>query len=174
MAKKQTSTDNIIKIIGAVLGVISAILVAYITYRGITDPIRLSIGATQTAEARSLVKAELPVFTTVPTQAPAPTATPLPTETITPTLTQTLTPMPLVIADTTTLVGWVPNFNFSKVDNTKNHVDISEDAIRFAYDVGNDSYVLITKGVDAGELSGTQGISFVYKGEEHPIRLNLN
>lgn len=37
-------------------------------------------------------------------------------------------------------------------------------AVEISYDLGNEGYVIITKGIDPRMLSGTTGISFFYKG----------
>jgi hypothetical protein len=156
MTKEQTSTDNTIKIVIAVLGVISAIGVAYFTYRGMTDPVKLSLGATQTAEAKLLAQLPLSPSTLTPTLTPA--------ETTTSTLPPLLTPTPIVIVDTSTLMGWVPDFNRSKADIEKNKIETFENAIKLTYELGVDGFVILTKGFDSRELLRTKGISFVYSG----------
>ncbi len=158
MTKKQTSTDNTIKIVIAILGVISAVGVAYITYLGITTPIKLSMSATQTAEGRVLVKEELRPSTGMPTQILPPT------ETITPTMAPTLTPTPPFLVDTSTLMGWVPNFTSSNGNTAVNNIDTIDNAIELTYDIGKDGYVIISKSLNARELSNTEGIIFHYKG----------
>lgn len=160
MPKQQPSTDHTSTIVVAILSVIGALGAAYFTYRGMTDPAKISLSATQTAEAKLLVKMELPDSPIAPMQMLAPTETMTPA--IPPTL--TLTPMPLAIVDTSALGGWVPDFNSSKADKEKNKIDVFENAINLSYEVGADGFVVITKGLDAEKLLGTEGISFIYNG----------
>ena len=161
MRKQRLSSQSITTIIIAIIGVIGSIAVAYFTFRGNIDPIELSINATQTAEGKLLAEAQLPASTIMPKQTQVPTEIP----TLIPTITPTLTPALLIIADTSSLVGWVPNFESSNGANTLNKVDTIENAIEITYDVGKDGFVIITKSINSRALSDTEGISFSYKGK---------
>jgi hypothetical protein len=96
------------------------------------------------------------------------TLTPTPTETVIPTDTPNPIPMPLVIVDTDILVGWIPDFDFSKGDSAKNKINTDKVAIKLSYDVGENGYVTMTKSVNAKTMSDVVGISFTYMGDGAP------
>jgi len=154
----------------AAIGVIGSVLVAYFAFRGSVAPVELAISATQTAEGKLLTEAQLPAPTVMPTQTQAPAEMPTltPTETTVPTITLTFTPTPIVIANTNNRVGWVPNFDSSNGDNSKNKTSTNENAIEVNYDVGKYGYVVITKSVNSKQLTDVAGISFTYKGVGAP------
>lgn len=76
----------------------------------------------------------------------------------------TETETPIVVADTNSLMGWIPVFEFSNGNEIKNGLSIRGNAIELAYDVGTDGYVVITKNIVQDVLLDTKGISFLYKG----------
>lgn len=150
------------KILVASIGAVAVVAAAFIGYLSAIKPVEKEIEATQTAEAKMSAIALLPTSTIKPPQ------TPIPTETLTPAITQTLTPTPLVIVDTGSLIGWIPDFDSSHGDNTINDINLAEDAIELTYDVGKDGYVIITKDIKPGILLETEGIRFLYKGRGAP------
>ena len=83
MAKKSASTNLLI--VQIIVGAVVAIVVAYIGYITVIEPMRLSISATQTAEAKQEVSQQ---------RTPTSTSTPIPTATVTFTPTNTATPLP--------------------------------------------------------------------------------
>ena len=130
------------KTLGAIIGAVAIVIAAIIGYLAAIKPVEKIIEATQTAEGKLSTEAQLPTSTIVPT--------------------------PLVVVDTSSLVGWVPNFDFSNRDSTLNEVNTTGSGIEITYDVGDDGYVVITKEVDQGILSDSEGISFRYKGRGAP------
>ncbi len=102
-------------------------------------------------------------LTAISTQALTPSITPPGTST--PTITPTSTAMPVVVVNTSSLSGWVPDFNQSKGDKTKNRIELSENAIKLSYVLGVDGFAILTKKLNSKTLAGTDGISFSYMGE---------
>lgn len=152
-------------IIISVIGVIGSIVTAYITYLGVTAPVKLSIMATQTAEMKSEgLLSSTPKTTSQQTPVLTETLIPIPAETNPPALASAATPAPIVVADTSNLVGWFINFNESKENNALNKIIPVDDAIEMSYAVGKDGFVIITKGIKSRALSGTEGIEFSYMG----------
>jgi hypothetical protein len=169
MKKPRLTSGDIAKIIIASIGALGVIIGAYFAFREKTVPVIIS--ATQTAEERLLEETQLPASAITPEQA----QTPMPTitQTFTPTVTLTFTPTPPPIVDTSILVGWVPNFSHSNKDNAANKLGINENALEITYDIGKSGYITVTKSFDSSELSGTEGISFIYMGKGNPNSLEF-
>ena len=166
MTEQRSSSPNAVAIILAVIGLISATVVAYLTYRASIDPMKLSLSVTQTADANFLIKVQLPASTVTPKPGitPAETAVPTLTPSLTP-ITPSLTPTLPFLVDTSMLVGWIPDFTHPNSDSGINRINTVGNATELNYDVGKDGYVIITKRVDPQMLSGTRGIRFRYSGQ---------
>ena len=104
------------KTLGAIIGAVAIVIAAIIGYLAAIKPVEKIIEATQTAEGKLSTEAQLPTSTIVPT--------------------------PLVVVDTSSLVGWVPNFDFSNRDSTLNEVNTTGSGIEITYDVGDDGMSL--------------------------------
>lgn len=86
------------QIVAAIIGLIGTLAASYFAYLQITEPTRIAISATQTAEARILTLTALANSTLTPTSTltPKPTLTSTPEPTPTSTLIPTLTPLPIL------------------------------------------------------------------------------
>jgi hypothetical protein len=157
MTEQRSSSPNTVVL--AVIGLIGTIVAAYLTYRASTDPMKLSLRVTQTAEANFLIKVQLPASTVIPKPGLAPT------EATIPTLTPSLTPTLPFLVDTSMLVGWIPDFTHSNGDSGINRINTIGNATELNYDVGKDGYVIITKRIDSQRLSDTRAIRFRYNGQ---------
>lgn len=126
--------------------------------------------------------------TVTPTPTKSPTTTPIsptqtdtasPTSTFTPSLTPTptFTPTPteIVIADTGSLVGWVPNFENSKGSAELNRIDVVDGTIEIDFDIRGGGYVFVNKLIDEQLLLDSTGMRFRYKGDgaSNSIELKL-
>ena len=123
-----------------------------------------------------------PTLTITPTSTPIPptqTATVSPTNTSTPSLTPTptFTPTPteIVIADTSSLVGWLPNFENAKGSAELNRVDLVDGTIEIDFDIRGGGYVFVNKLIDEQPLLESTGMLFRYKGDgaSNSIELKL-
>ena len=87
------------EVIVATLGFIGVVVAAYFSYLGVTEPQKVAIKATGTAEARltSIAATATAKSTSTPTLTPTPTTTPTPTSTSSPSPTSTSSPTPTPI-----------------------------------------------------------------------------
>jgi len=108
MAKKEKPTsssfdNNKTQIILAIIGLISTLTVAYLGYRQIIDPIRMTTRSTQTAEANLASIPSTPTDNIVPTLEPSATIT---AEALQPTFTFTPTATPVIAANCLSSDTW--------------------------------------------------------------------